>query len=207
VHEGAVFLATWDKGRIKGVEFSRNRIFWDPPIAAPAIVNTAEMEGAAPKFDGNLIVKQAEPSPEATPPAPLPSLQLPGAGSRVGGWRLLGLVSQSGEGVAILASAYRQFHAAGLNAILIVPRGKPEQDHNLHWDWNLGDMGVAFDDGAAINALHVSSVPAVLLVNPAGQIVWRHDGPIPPGDLGLALRRYLGNPDYSQLVSETLPKP
>lgn len=213
-HQGAVFLSTWNGGRLKGVQFSENRIFWNPPIAAPVVVSTAKFEGAAPEFDRDFIQKQPGLPPETAPRAQMPVLPLRDAeggpaslSTRPGAWRLYGFVSRSGVEVAILASAYRQFHAAGLDAVLIAPNGDTEQNSNLHWDWNLGDIAVLFDDGAATSALRVSGMPALMLVNAAGQIVWRHDGLIPPGDLGLALRTYLGNPDYAQLISEPFSEP
>jgi len=213
-HQGAVFLSTWNGGRLQSVEFSQNRIFWNPPIAAPAVVNTAEFEGDAPKFDRGSVQKQPGPPTETLPRVQMPVLRVRDTGGgRVslatspGSWRLYGFISRSGEEVALLASAYRQFHAAGLDVVLIAPIGGAEQDCNLRWDWNLGDIALLFDNGAASRALRVSSMPGLMLVNTAGQIVWRHHGLIPPGDLGLALRAYLGNPDYSQLISEPSSEP
>lgn len=227
--QGGVFLSTWNSGRLQGVEFSENRIYWNPPIATAAIVNIAELNGsgtfanntiessvprvvrsnASLQFDHNAIRKLTAPPADPAPRMPVPRLTLRDAGGRAaaidarpGAWRLYGFVPRSGDDVAILASAYRQFYAAGLDALLIAPAGDAEQARNLCWDWNLGDMAVLFDDGSARSALQVSVIPAAVLVNAAGQIVWRHDGPTSPGDLGLALRRHLGNPDYAQLISE-----
>ncbi len=52
--QGAVFLATWNAGKIKGLEISGNRIFWNPPLAAAAIVNTAEFVGSG-EFERNTV--------------------------------------------------------------------------------------------------------------------------------------------------------
>ena len=101
-----------------------------------------------------------------------------------------------------MASVYRQFHAAQLEVILIVPRGEPERERNQRWDWNLGGMTVLFDDGSARAALGVRAVTALMLVNAAGEILWRHDGVTAPGELGLALRSRLGEPDHGRLISE-----
>jgi len=213
--QGAVFLSTWNSGQLQGVEFSENRISWNPPIAAAAIVNTAEFKGsgtfanntiessvtqavrsnASLRFEHNSVRKPLAPPADPTQHAQMPRLRLPGANTRPGAWRLYGFVPASGDDAAILASACRQFHAAGLDTILIAPA-------NLGWDWNLGEIPVVFDDGSARGALHITVVPAAMLVNPAGQIVWRHDGPTAPGELGLALRTHLGNPDYARLISE-----
>ena len=43
--QGAVFLDTWNGGIIRGLTVQANRIFWDPPIAAPVVVDTAAIEG------------------------------------------------------------------------------------------------------------------------------------------------------------------
>jgi len=219
--QGAVYLTTWDGGKLKGAEFSENRIFWFPPIAAEAIVNTADFEGsgtfahntiassvphlersnAALQFRTNSIGTQPVPfvSREAT--AEKLSMTLRDSEGRAGalrghsgGWRLYGFVPRSGDGVAILASAWRQFHAAGLTVILVVP-GDAAQARDVRWDWNVGEMPVLFGDRNA-------RVPAAILVDPEGRTVWQPDGPIAPGDLGLALRANLGNPDYVQLISE-----
>ena len=193
--QGAVFLYTWNGGKLKGVEISDNRIFWNPPIAAPAVVNTAAFEGAAPHFARNSIMKAPPPFKGSAAPKDMPDMNLHDAkgqpvrlNARPGGWRLYGFVPQSGDGAAILASAYRQFHAAGLDLVLIVAGSDSA-------DWNLGKIPVLFDDASA-------RAPAAMLADPDGGIVWQHDGPISPGDLGLALRAHLGNPDYAQLISE-----
>jgi len=118
-------------------------------------------------------------------------------------WRLYAFVPPSGDQVALVASAYRQFHAAGLDAVLIAEGGgDPERARNLRWDWNLGAIELLFDNGESAKPLKLSDRPALMLVNAAGQIVWRHDGWTPPGNLGLALRAHLGDPDYAQLISE-----
>lgn len=52
--QGAVFLSTWNGGQIQGLDISGNRIFWNPPLAAPAVVNTADFVGTA-TFEENTI--------------------------------------------------------------------------------------------------------------------------------------------------------
>ncbi len=54
LRQGAVFLSTWNGGKIKGLDISGNRIFWNPPLTAAAIVNTAEFIGSA-EFEKNTI--------------------------------------------------------------------------------------------------------------------------------------------------------
>jgi hypothetical protein len=176
--QGAVFLSTWDGGKLKGVQIVENRIFWHPPVAAPAVVNTAE-------FVGNVTMENN------TIETSLPQFDLKLRGIHPGAWRLLGYMPGSGGQVAIVASAYRQFHAAGMEAVLTVPGGVA----NLRWDWNLGGITVQADARA-------SGRQMLMLVNPQGRTVWQHDGPIAPGDLGLVLRRHLGDPDFAHLLSE-----
>lgn len=201
--QGAVFLSTWNGGSLKGVDFSENRFFWHPAIAAAAIVNIARITGSG-TFSNNTIetsAPQAVRSDQSLTfehnsirkvPAERTSA---GLSDPAGRWRLFGFVPQSGEDLAILTSAYRQFHAAGLDLTVIAPA-------NVPLDWNLADVTVRLDDGSARATFHVTETPAAVLVNAAGQIVWRHDGPTAPGDLGIALRQHFGEPNYAQLISE-----
>jgi len=174
--QGDIYLSTWDKGRLKGVEVTDNRIFWDPPIAAPAIVNTAEI-------DGKPVIERNEIAPRL-PPAAQPSQAH---------WKLHAYLSDDADSqVALVSSAYRQFHSVGLDVKIIVPRADPEG--NRVWDWNLGAI--------AIEAGKSTHTPALVLEDSTGHVVWRHDGPVTPGDLGLALLAHLGRPDYAKLISE-----
>ena len=100
----------------------------------------------------------------------------------------------------LAASADRQFHPAGLETILITEAAGEEQAGNLKWDWNLGDVQAVFDDGSLRKALGLEALPVFLLVDAAGKIAWR--GEAIPGDLGLALRQCLADPDYTHLISE-----
>ena len=227
--QGAVFLDTWDGGRLRGLQVSDNRILWNPPIAAAAVVNTADFDGEGTfadnliessvpqpirsnpslQFARNSIRSQPAPQPAPAPFPAMPALPLrdsEGQQRSLAGapqWRLFAFVPLSGDQVALVASAYRQFHAAGLDTVLIAEGGSNRvQARNLRWDWNLGAINLLTDNGEAAKLLKLSTVPALLLVNAAGQIVWRHDGSTSPGDLGLALRAHLGNPDYAHLVSE-----
>lgn len=227
--QGAVFLDTWDGGRLRGVQLSENRIFWNPPIAAAALVNTAAFDGEGTfsdnlietsaaqamrsnpslRFARNTIRSQPVSPPSAAPFPEMPALPLrdgdgrPISLARPSQWRLYAFVPRSGSQVALVASAYRQFHAAGLDTVLIAEGGGDRAPaRNLRWDWRLGGIDLLFDDGQAARLLKLSGPAALLLVNAAGRIVWRHDGSTPPGDLGLALRAHLGHPDYAQLISE-----
>lgn len=52
--QGAIYLATSNGGKLKGVEISGNRVFWNPPVAAAALVNDAEFIGKG-SFENNVI--------------------------------------------------------------------------------------------------------------------------------------------------------
>ncbi len=54
LRQGAVYLSTWNAGKIKGVQISGNRIFWRPPVATAAIVNDADFIGKG-TFENNTI--------------------------------------------------------------------------------------------------------------------------------------------------------
>lgn len=227
--QGTVFLDTWNGGRLRGVQLSENRILWTPPIAAAAVVNTADFDGEGTftdnliessvpqpirsnpslQFARNSILSHVVPTPAPAPFPEMPALPLrSGVGysvslARPTHWRLYAFVPPSGDGVALVASAYRQFHAAGLDTVLIAEGGDDRGGaRNLRWDWNLGDINLLYDNGDAAKLLKLSGQPALMLVDAAGQIVWRHDGFTPPGNLGLELRAHLGDPDYAQLVPE-----
>ena len=105
--------------------------------------------------------------------------------------------------ITILESALAQFHSSGLEAI-VVSTDLPDAEHsrNLQYDWNMGPIRLLLDDGNAARALKVPHMPTLILVSPSGEITWRHDGFTLPGDLGLALRFFLGDPDYAQMSSE-----
>ncbi len=58
--QGAIYLSTWDGGRISGVQIYGNTIFWDPPDDSPAIVNEADIDASAPRiFSNNLVVSRS----------------------------------------------------------------------------------------------------------------------------------------------------
>ena len=271
LRQGALFLSTWNNGKIKGLQISRNRIFWNPPIAAAAVVNNADFEGsgllenntiqsmspfiirsnASLRLDKNSYAYPGE-SPtiwqygdqrysgfqqyqrgsgqdlnsieqhvhtgritNESDGAQFRALQLRDSSGRAAlvkpsasKWTLLCFVSASPDDhdsrgqVTLLASAWNQFHPAGLDANIIVRALRdPETERNLAYDWNVGMIPIFFDHGDGGQVLN-QPIPSLVLVNPAGQIVWRQNGLTTPGQLGLTLRSFLGNPDYAQLGSE-----
>jgi hypothetical protein len=55
--QGAIFLYTWNGGKLDGVEIAGNTVIWDPPVRVPALQSTAEFTGNRPdRFTGNTIV-------------------------------------------------------------------------------------------------------------------------------------------------------
>jgi hypothetical protein len=183
--QGAVFLSTWNDGKIRNVEISDNQIFWNPPLATPAIVNIAQIEGE-PAFERNTI--RSEPAVMA--------------GSKPGKWRLTAFVSGSEEDhdsrgeVAILESIHAQFPEI---QVKIVVDGRSVSNavdrENLPYDWNTRDIPVSFDD---TNERH----PVMILVSPSGKLVWRREEFGPPGELGLLLRSCVGKPEYARMPAD-----
>lgn len=66
--QGAIYLSTWDKGHLSGVEIYNNTILWDPPPDAPALVSEAEIDPGAPRiFANNLIISRSPALVRSTP--------------------------------------------------------------------------------------------------------------------------------------------
>src|SRR3984957_14467043 len=53
--EGAIFLHTWNDGKLDGLVVEDNTVYWDPPGTAPAVINDAAFEGANGIFRNNRI--------------------------------------------------------------------------------------------------------------------------------------------------------
>ncbi len=60
--QGAVFVHTWNDGKLDGVEIYNNTIVWNPPIDAPALMSDAEFTGQGPRIFKNNIVLSGVPS-------------------------------------------------------------------------------------------------------------------------------------------------
>jgi hypothetical protein len=55
--QGAIFLFTWNGGKLDGVEIVDNTIVWDPPVHVPAFQSTADFTGNLPnRFAKNTVV-------------------------------------------------------------------------------------------------------------------------------------------------------
>lgn len=50
-YQGAIFLHTWNDGKLDGVVIENNTVYWNPPGNAPAILNDAAFQG------GNAVAK------------------------------------------------------------------------------------------------------------------------------------------------------
>ena len=150
-------------------------------------------------------------------PAPetVPAFALRDAGGKIASWRnpgqwtLLGLVAV-GEGendsrgqIALVESVHRQFpHLAVKIVVSRMTASALESRENLRYDWNTGDIPVLFDDGSAARALRVDRTPSVVLLDPKGRLMWRYLNLTLPAELGLALRDFIGLPNYAELVPE-----
>lgn len=65
--QGAIYLSTWDRGQLSGVEVYGNTVLWDPPAETAAIVSDAEVDPAAPRrVHNNLILSRSGPLVRST---------------------------------------------------------------------------------------------------------------------------------------------
>lgn len=66
--QGAIFINTWHRGRLNGIEVTRNTILWEPPLDAPAIHAQAEFFGDLPnRIHENRILLAAGSAVESSP--------------------------------------------------------------------------------------------------------------------------------------------
>ena len=60
--QGAIYLSTWDGGKLSGVQIYGNTVLWDPPVETAAIVSDAEVDPAEPRMvHNNLILSRTGP--------------------------------------------------------------------------------------------------------------------------------------------------
>lgn len=58
--QGAIYLSTWDKGHLSGVEIYNNTIVWNPPPDAAALASDAEIDPSQPRsFSNNVVVSRS----------------------------------------------------------------------------------------------------------------------------------------------------
>jgi hypothetical protein len=53
--QGAIFLHTWNDGKLDGLMVEGNTVYWDPPGTAPAVLNDAVFQGENGIFKNNRI--------------------------------------------------------------------------------------------------------------------------------------------------------
>lgn len=203
--QGAVYLSTWNNGKIKGLDISGNRIFWNPRVAAAAVVNVADFIGSG-IFEKNTIHSCSPSVFRSSPSLVLRENSLERCSEErrheADAWSLTAFVSASEQDhesrgqVALLESVHRQFPELKIRIVVVgTSASNSESRGNLRYDWNTGDLGLEFSDAA-------SRVPALVLTDASGKSMWRHDGFTSPGELGLVLRSFIGDPDYAQLRIE-----
>jgi len=55
--QGAIFLYTWNGGKLDGIEIANNTLVWDPPVSVPAFQSSADFIGNLPnRFADNTII-------------------------------------------------------------------------------------------------------------------------------------------------------
>jgi hypothetical protein len=57
-YQGALFLWSWNNGKLSGLRIESNRIYWNPAEDAPALINRATFEGSG-WFENNVIRSSA----------------------------------------------------------------------------------------------------------------------------------------------------
>ena len=211
--QGAIFLSTWNDGKLKDVELSGNRIFWNPPASAAALVNAAEFIGEG-KFYDNTI--------HSTSPFLIRSNRSLLLDRNTYEYRGNGTRWEYGEESYTGFHDYQQAsgqdkHSRALRlpadnttspsgrrkssgwTLTAVVSDSPE-DHDSRGQVNLIESVHRQFPALAIQIVpSTSTATALRLEDPSRRVVWRHDGPTPPGDLGLAVRSFLGHPDYAQM--------
>jgi hypothetical protein len=202
--QGAIFVYTWDKGTLEGLRIERNRIYWTPPIDTPALVNRAGFTGKG-SFSDNTIVSSASAMADSNAslaidrnifehagsakPAPVEGPAAPAALERFkGNWTLAGF-GESRSLAVLLQSAAHQFRASRLQTVLVMAA----VSENLKYNWNLDGIQLISDAAG-------TEMVSAMLISPDGNKVWQYDGLPAPGDLGLALRYFLGEPVYGRMV-------
>jgi hypothetical protein len=71
--QGDIYISTWEKGALDGVEIHDNTIYWNPPIDAPAFqIDHADFTGARPNvFRDNIVYSTVPSMIHAGPPMKL----------------------------------------------------------------------------------------------------------------------------------------
>jgi hypothetical protein len=180
--QGAIFLDTWNEGNLQGVEVTGNRIFWNPPIATAAVVNKAAFIGVGgARFDQNAFRNAESGQPEPCSVTAFVSAAPEDIQSR-------------GQ-IALITSIHRQFPNLPVRIVVI---GAAENGGNLSYDWSTRDIPISFDPPS----FQLDKLPAVMITDSSGKVLWKHNGITPPGDLGLAIRSFHGDPNFSTMSAQ-----
>jgi hypothetical protein len=188
--------------------FENNVIRSAAPLALPTGSPLVVKGNSVEPYRGRITNRTAVPET-------VPAFALRDAGGKIassrnpGQWTLLAWVAV-GEGendsrgqIALIESVHRQFpHLAVKIVVSRMTASDPESRENLRYDWNTCDLPVLFDDGSAARALRLDRAPSVVLLDPEGRLMWRYRNLTPPAELGLALRDFIGSPNYAELVPE-----
>ena len=151
----------------------------DPPINAPAIKNGAEFIGPPAIFRNNLICPTTSPQTLKTCIAKVTAESqslypdaFPSLTAFPDKWVLVSMLDDTADSrsqVVMLQSAQKQFAANHLQVV--------------HFDGSNDALGGL----------------TTLLVSPNRRVVRRWKGFVGPAELGLALREYLGEPNYAHM--------
>lgn len=136
----------------------------------------------------------------------------PGAAGQKNGWRLHCVVpvSLNAQGLmndaalrqlTVLKSLIQQYQPQGLQVVLrLTARDinlfKTEAFRNARTDLDLGLSGITLQEGTGRGA------GATSLTAPSGAVVKQWNGFVGPAELGLGLRRAMGEPDYAGMESK-----
>jgi hypothetical protein len=223
--QGAIFLMTWYGGSLDDVHIERNTIYFQPPGNVAAIQAGADSKISGLLFENNSVTSTADfaaapglpwtghgntfthgefpkdASTAATAPASLPAWARSLATvSEKHDWKLLVAMPEiTGDDIPrsavgqlmLLRSQSLQFRGAGLQ-ITVACRCIEAQRKQLDAAWQLADDGIAI---ATTQDLPKSQ--SAVLINPqnTARQVW--GAPLTPVDLGMALRKALGTPQFT----------
>lgn len=202
-YQGAIFLLTWNGGKLSQVTVENNTIAWNPSIDAPAIRDGAEFIGPPGILRNNVIcsmttifvANNGTLQLEANHFEHVDSQQelkiclsnskvttenessypdtLPSLAAYPGKWVLLAMLDDTPDS----------------RSQTVVLKSAEKQFAGNH-------LEVMFLRGRPTDAY---SVPATLLVSPGRKVVRHWEGFVPPAELGLALREHIGAPDYAEM--------
>ena len=102
--------------------------------------------------------------------------------------------------LTILKSLAAQFHGSGLETVIALRRDPESASDKRSLDNAISDLD--FDTAAFVAARATDenvTEPLLLLISPEGHVIKAWHGPTGAAELGIAVRRKLGSPSYSQI--------